>query len=168
MASFRLAGRRDGTSFDAVHLSDRVQGDRASNTRVSDRRRDGDGPPTETHADGDAVDALVAAGHPVVDLQIEDIYDVGGLVFAWEVATLIASHLLRINPFDQPDVEAAKILARSMMDEYRSEGRLPSLTPALEVEGISVYGDIAANTLAGVIGQFLGSAARNAASAMVN
>jgi glucose-6-phosphate isomerase len=112
--------------------------------------------------DGDAVDALVTAGHPVVDLQIEDIYDVGGLVFAWEVATLIASHLMRINPFDQPDVDAAKILARSMIDEYRSEGRLPSLTPALEVEGISVYGDIAANTLAGVIRQFLGSAANNA------
>lgn len=110
----------------------------------------------------DAVDALVDAGHPVIDLQLHDIYDVGAVLFAWEVATLIASHLLQINPFDQPDVEAAKLLARSMMDEYRAEGRLPSLTPALEVEGIAVYGDIAADTLADVLGQFLRSAGNNA------
>lgn len=35
----------------------------------------------------------------------------------WEYATVIASRLIGINPFDQPDVESAKIAARAMLNE---------------------------------------------------
>jgi glucose-6-phosphate isomerase len=40
----------------------------------------------------------------------------GAQLIVWEYATAIAGHLLRINPFDQPDVESAKIAARGLLD----------------------------------------------------
>jgi transaldolase/glucose-6-phosphate isomerase len=36
-----------------------------------------------------------------------------------------AGHILGINPFDQPNVEAAKALARKMLAEYERKGTLP-------------------------------------------
>jgi glucose-6-phosphate isomerase len=40
----------------------------------------------------------------------------GGLMLLWEYAVAAAGRLLGINPFDQPDVEAAKVAARSLLD----------------------------------------------------
>jgi transaldolase/glucose-6-phosphate isomerase len=73
-----------------------------------------------------ALDALEAAGHPLVRLNLHDRYDLGGQFFLWEMATAVASHLLSINPFDQPNVEAAKVLARRIVAEYTEKGVLPS------------------------------------------
>jgi len=73
-----------------------------------------------------ALAALEAAGHPVVRLNLQDPYDLGGQFFLWEMATAVASHRLGINPFDQPNVEAAKVLARRMVAEYTEKGTLPS------------------------------------------
>ncbi|MBC8449097.1 MAG: bifunctional transaldolase/phosoglucose isomerase [Chloroflexi bacterium] len=82
-------------------------------------RLDGDG----TH--DAALAALEAAGHPVVRLNLHDPYDLGGQFFLWEMATAVAGHRLDINPFDQPNVEAAKVLARKMVAEYTDKGVLP-------------------------------------------
>jgi transaldolase/glucose-6-phosphate isomerase len=73
-----------------------------------------------------AMATLEAAGHPVVRLSLHDPYDLGGQFFLWEMATAVASHRLSINPFDQPNVEAAKVLARQMVAEYTEKGALPS------------------------------------------
>lgn len=81
-------------------------------------------------AQDDAVCALEAAGHPVVRLNAGDLYDLGGQFFLWEMATAIAGHRLGINPFDQPDVEAAKVLARRMVAAYAAGGKLPDDEPA--------------------------------------
>jgi glucose-6-phosphate isomerase len=40
----------------------------------------------------------------------------GAQLLLWEVATAVAGRLLRINPFDQPDVESAKKAARGLLD----------------------------------------------------
>jgi glucose-6-phosphate isomerase len=42
--------------------------------------------------------------------------DLGEQMLAWEVATAVASRLLEVNPFDQPDVESAKIAARALLE----------------------------------------------------
>lgn len=73
-----------------------------------------------------AIQGLEDAGHPVVRLDLHDPYDLGGQFFLWEMATAVAGHRLGINPFDQPNVEAAKVLARQMVAEYREKGTLPS------------------------------------------
>jgi glucose-6-phosphate isomerase len=71
--------------------------------------------------------SLTEAGHPVVWIQLDDLYDLGGQFFLWEIATAVAGHILEINPFDQPNVESAKILARKMVTEYQVTGKLPDL-----------------------------------------
>lgn len=78
---------------------------------------------------GDDVRALQAAGHPVVRITLRDPYDLGGQFFLWQFATAVASHRRRVNPFNQPDVEAAKAIARRAVAIYRATGRLPEDTP---------------------------------------
>ncbi|UCE00236.1 MAG: bifunctional transaldolase/phosoglucose isomerase [Chloroflexota bacterium] len=89
----------------------------------------------------DQVTALERSGHPVVRMQLADLYDLGGQFFLWEMATAVAGHLLGINPFNQPNVESAKVLAREMVKTYQETGELPVQKPALKVDGIAVYGE---------------------------
>ncbi|MEW6654494.1 MAG: glucose-6-phosphate isomerase, partial [Bacteroidota bacterium] len=55
------------------------------------------------------VEALQSAGHPVVEIVLSDIYELGAEFFRWEFAAIAASWLINIQPFDQPNVESAKI-----------------------------------------------------------
>jgi len=68
------------------------------------------------------LDALAAAGHPVIRLTLEDPMDIGAEFIRWEVATAIAGVVLGIDPFDQPNVEEAKELTRRVMASTDSHG----------------------------------------------
>ena len=83
---------------------------------------------------------IAEAGHPVIELGMADLSDLGAQCFTWEMATAVAGWRLAINPFDQPNVEAAKVLARRMIAAYRETGKIPPETPSLEAPGITVYG----------------------------
>ncbi|MCK9197909.1 MAG: hypothetical protein M0P16_13130 [Syntrophales bacterium] len=85
--------------------------------------------------------ALRQAGHPIMKLSIEEPYALGGQILLWEMATAVAGQRLGVNPFDQPDVEAAKVLARQMAAAYRDEGKLPEETPAWSSEAMDIFGD---------------------------
>ncbi|MBW2675688.1 MAG: hypothetical protein JRD89_20170, partial [Deltaproteobacteria bacterium] len=74
---------------------------------------------------------LQEAGHPVVTINLEDRYDLGGQFFLWEMATAVAGWRMGINPFDQPDVEFSKALARRMVDDYIKRGAFPEEEPSL-------------------------------------
>jgi glucose-6-phosphate isomerase len=77
------------------------------------------------------VAALEAAGHPVVHIEIADLYEIFGQFFTWEVATAVAGSVMGINPFNQPDVESAKIETRALTAAYEQTGNLPTRTPIL-------------------------------------
>jgi glucose-6-phosphate isomerase len=65
-----------------------------------------------------ALDALAGAGHPVSVLPFDgELADLGGQVLLWEVATALCGALLDIQPFDQPDVAAAKAATARVLDE---------------------------------------------------
>jgi glucose-6-phosphate isomerase len=83
--------------------------------------------------------ALEAAGHPVVHIEIEHLFEIFGQFFAWEVATAVAGSVMEINPFNQPDVESAKIETRALTTEYEKTRRLPVREPVLVDEGIGIY-----------------------------
>jgi hypothetical protein len=104
-----------------------------------------------------AVAAFEKAGHPVIRLFLKDRYDLGGQYFLWEIAIVVAGHLLGINPFDQPNVEAAKVLAHKFTAEYKERGSLPGEEPSLEEADITIYGDIRGNTLKEALSAFLGN-----------
>jgi glucose-6-phosphate isomerase len=103
------------------------------------------------------VAAIEAAGHPVIYIEIEDLYEIFGQFFAWEVATSVAGAVMGINPFNQPDVESAKIETRALTAAYEQTGKLPEREPVLVDAGIKVYatGSYAATLKAGEPGQTL-------------
>ncbi len=61
--------------------------------------------------------AMAQAGHPVMSIELAEKADLGQEMFRWEMATAAAGAILRINPFDQPDVQLAKELAKRAMAE---------------------------------------------------
>jgi hypothetical protein len=85
------------------------------------------------------VAALEAAGHPVVTIEIEDLYEIFGQFFTWEIAAAVAGSVIGINPFNQPDVESAKIETRALTDDYEKTGKLPERQPVLSEAGIELY-----------------------------
>jgi Glucose-6-phosphate isomerase len=60
-------------------------------------------------------DQLEKAGHPVLRFELDDPIDLAGEMVRWEVATAIAGVVLKINAFDQPNVEEAKELTRRVL-----------------------------------------------------
>jgi len=87
------------------------------------------------------VAALEKAGHPVVRIAVADTYDLGQEFFRWEIATAVAGSIIGINAFNQPDVEASKVVTRELTAEYEKTGSLPAESPILEVEGIQLFTD---------------------------
>jgi transaldolase/glucose-6-phosphate isomerase len=78
------------------------------------------------------VTALEKAGHPVVHIAVADIYNLGQEFFRWEIATAVAGSILGINAFNQPDVEASKIVTKKLTSEYEAKGSLPPETPLVD------------------------------------
>ncbi len=72
----------------------------------------------DAHARGTA-DALVARGRPVRAMRLDavDESSLGALMMHFMLETIIAAHMLDVNPFDQPAVEDGKLRARAYMEE---------------------------------------------------
>jgi glucose-6-phosphate isomerase len=85
------------------------------------------------------VSALEAKGQPVVRIELEDESNLGQEFFRWEFATAVAGAIMKINPFNQPDVESAKIEAKKITEEYEEKGELPEETPFYEADGIKLF-----------------------------
>jgi len=78
-----------------------------------------------------AVNALEKAGQPVIEIQLSDLYDLGGEFLRWEIATAAAGRVLGINPFDQPNVQEAKDITKRYLAELAQSGQLPEAGMAL-------------------------------------
>ncbi len=68
--------------------------------------------------------ALEAAGHPVIRVTLASRMQIAQEFVRWEIATAVAGAVIDINPFDQPDVESAKIETRALVDAYEQSGKL--------------------------------------------
>jgi glucose-6-phosphate isomerase len=77
---------------------------------------------------GSNVDArlkeLVSAGHPLIRIPVESKEDMAGEFIRWEVATALAGAVLGIDPFDQPNVEEAKVNTRAVIAGFE-KGQAP-------------------------------------------
>lgn len=89
--------------------------------------------------DGARLDALADAGEPVVELDLGDPLDLAAEFYRWEIATAVAGARLGVHPFDQPDVEAAKIEARRLADEIERTGALPAERALASGDGLSLF-----------------------------
>jgi len=88
-----------------------------------------------------AVAALRDAGMPVVTIDVPTPLHLGQEFYRWEIATAVAGAQLGINPFDQPDVESAKIVARKLMATYEETGKVPEEAPLASADGLTLYAD---------------------------
>ena len=90
--------------------------------------------------DNSAIDTTMerikASGQPVMDLELQDRYDLGAEFFRWEFATAIAGTMLAINPFDQPNVQAAKDVTKRVLEEYENSGHLPTVEAASRLDDL--------------------------------
>jgi glucose-6-phosphate isomerase len=99
--------------------------------------------------DDRAIVAVSLAGHPleetfnaarettpVLEIDVARPAAIGAEFLRWEIATATAGVLLGINPFDEPNVQQAKDATRTLLDAYRSSGRLPARTAHRNVNGV--------------------------------
>ena len=101
------------------------------------------------------VQKLQESGFAVVEIELNSLYELGAQFFLWEMATVITSWVIDIQPYDQPNVEEAKIIGRKMMKQYLEEGEIAKLTPALDENGIKTYVDVAVSKTYEVIPEFM-------------
>jgi glucose-6-phosphate isomerase len=100
---------------------------------------------SEDRVKDDLAAALEAAGHPVIRIDLGDPIDLGAEFIRWEVATAIAGAVLGIDPFDQPNVEEAKDLTRSVLaSQISGDGdAAPLPAPIAADNGLVLHGDAA-------------------------
>jgi hypothetical protein len=73
------------------------------------------------------VRALESAGHPVLRLDAQRPADLGYQFYVWEFATAVAGAYLRLNPFDEPNVQESKDNTNRVLGEFEQRGRLPAV-----------------------------------------
>lgn len=94
----------------------------------------------------DAIRALEAAGHPVIRCSIPDVYALGREFLRWEIATATIGAALRINPFDEPNIQESKDNTRAVLEDYARDGELPAGVAIAEGGGSSLYADSAVSS----------------------
>ncbi|MFZ1080751.1 MAG: transaldolase, partial [Candidatus Kryptoniota bacterium] len=86
---------------------------------------------------------LLKNGFPVIIVEMDDLYDLGGLFYNWEVTTAAAASIFYIDPFDEPNVQESKSNTKRVLDEFGLTGKMEfDSSPLLEGEQ-KVYGNIA-------------------------
>jgi glucose-6-phosphate isomerase len=83
--------------------------------------------------------ALAATGHPVVYRRLVDLDDLGAEFFLWEMATAFAGWRMKINPFDQPNVQESKDATKALLEKYAQDGKLDEPSPIATDGTLSVY-----------------------------
>ena len=95
---------------------------------------------TDWRTDVDArLAALAAAGHPLIDIRLDDASWVAAEFFRWEFATAVAGIGLRVNPFDEPNVTESKHNTAAVLNELASHGKLPEIEPAATLGRLRAY-----------------------------
>ncbi len=88
-----------------------------------------------------AVRKLREAGHPRVTLRLADSYAIAGEFLRWEYATAIAGAMLRVNPFDEPNVTEAKDATKALLATYQRTGKLPQAQAVMMGDCLQLYAD---------------------------
>ncbi|MBI5595001.1 MAG: transaldolase [Elusimicrobia bacterium] len=106
--------------------------------------------------------AFEAAGRPLLRFELDSPEALGAEFFRWEFATAVLGRELGVDPFDQPDVQAAKEMTQAALAELKEKGALTLPAPAAEDESWSVgFSPAAAEAAAGAaspeeaLGRFL-------------
>jgi transaldolase/glucose-6-phosphate isomerase len=86
------------------------------------------------------IQPLIAEGHPVVTININDAFELGGEFFRWEFATVVACAVIGVNAFDQPDVQDSKDRTQVKIREYQRTHKLVDGKLLWEDPHVALYG----------------------------
>lgn len=99
-------------------------------------------------ATSQALDALADTGHPVLRWTHDSLDALGAEFMRWEIATAVASAVLGVNPFDEPNVSEAKAATKRVLQQVAATGGFPTFTPRA-TDGALALHTTAAAELAG-------------------
>ena len=111
----------------------------------------------------DLLKGLRQAGHPVLQFEIPDLYEIGAEIYRWEIATAVACSVLGVNAFDQPNVESSKKITKAKIADYQQKGELEEGKPVWMGDYIQVFSPSAVQgeDLGTILGNFLKEAEPN-------
>jgi glucose-6-phosphate isomerase len=80
---------------------------------------------------------------PFAVITLKDRYELGSQFFLWEFATAVSAIVLKINPFDEPNVKESKDNTVRVITEFKEQGALPVKHTVLRDAHYTVYGEAA-------------------------
>ncbi|MFN2211449.1 MAG: bifunctional transaldolase/phosoglucose isomerase [Anaerolineales bacterium] len=101
------------------------------------------------------VQYLLNSGFPVITILLDDAMDLGQEFFRWEIAVATAGSILRINAFDQPNVQESKTNTNQILEMIRQGQEPPYETPTLVDGSIEVYSKGSVDDLGEALEEFL-------------
>jgi glucose-6-phosphate isomerase len=101
------------------------------------------------------LDALRTSGAPLVEITLPDRLAVFGEFYKWEVATAVAASLLRVDPFDEPNVKESKDMTAAILTQVEKTGRLPIGPVAAQTDRIMVWAPAPQPSIEAVLQEFL-------------
>ncbi|MBI9045828.1 MAG: bifunctional transaldolase/phosoglucose isomerase [Anaerolineaceae bacterium] len=89
----------------------------------------------------DFVKSLKTAGHPIINFNLNHEYDIAAHFYIWEFATAVASSILEVNSFDQPDVQDNKNRTKQKIEDYINSGKFPEKTAQWSNLQVNIFSD---------------------------
>ncbi len=84
---------------------------------------------------------LIKKNIPFANIILKDLYDLGSQFFMWEFATAISAIVLKINPFDEPNVKESKDNTVRVIEEFKAKGKLPVNNSAIVQKPYSIFAE---------------------------
>ncbi|MEM9408166.1 MAG: hypothetical protein AAGA81_19175 [Acidobacteriota bacterium] len=119
-----------------------------------------DGEPATELGDDRLLVRLAIAGEPIeddaegveeprVEIELPEASALGAELYRWQIATAVVGAELGLNPFDQPDVEAAKVVTRRLVEQLDAPAEPPRDPPVHLLSATT--GDDLASAFAGLL-----------------
>ncbi len=86
------------------------------------------------------LETMERAGHPVIRMQLNDIKELGAEFLRWEIATAVASSVMGVNAFDEPNVTESKENSGRLLVALTAENGYKQKKPFMIASGVSIYG----------------------------
>lgn len=88
----------------------------------------------------ESVGHLHQSGFPLFEMVLNDRHDLGAAFFQWEFATAVAGSILKIDPFDQPNVQESKDNTKAILEQFKRDRKLPEEKLLFEKDGLRIFG----------------------------
>lgn len=115
---------------------------------------------TKNDATNQRLNVLQKAGHPVIRLQLRDVYDLGAEFFRWEFAIAVAGARMQINAFDQPNVQESKDNTKRVLGQMTEHKHQTTEAAVWESRSFALYSteNLAAKNMRGALKAFFAQA----------